>query len=83
MAKQPKFEVGNQVYVKLHGGGHGDTLYEITKLATSGYGCMIREYRSKPPFYAEQWFDTSLLVHAVTDEMLAAFSLGPLKATRR
>lgn len=80
---KPKFEVGNQVYVKYaNSDEHGDTLYEITKLATNGYGCMIREYRSSPPFYAEQWFDTSLLVHAVTDEMLTAFSFGPLKAYR-
>ena len=73
------FEVGNQVYVKQDKGRHGDTLWEITALLPA-CGCMIREYGTKN---REQRFDTSLLVHAVTDEMLSAFSFGSLKAVRR
>ena len=77
--RNPTFEVGNQVYVKQDRGRHGDTLWEITKLLPC-CGCYIREYGTSN---AEQRFDTSLLVHAVTDEMLSAFSFGSLKAARR
>jgi hypothetical protein len=81
MAKaKPKFEVGNQVRVSP-----GGTLYEITKIFHNPGYCLIREWGTAPNGkpYAEQAFDTSLLKHAVTDEMLKAFSFGPLKATRR
>ena len=81
MAKKPHFDVGNQVYIKTDK-SHGDTLYEITKLLP-GCGCLIREYTSAPPFHKEQRWDTSMLKHAVTDEMLKAFSLGSLRAGRR
>jgi len=81
MAKKEIFEVGNQVRVKTSDGGTGDTIYEI--VALSDFACLIREIGTvdgKP--YRAQRFDTSLLTHAVTDEMLAAFSFGPLKAGR-
>jgi len=78
-----KFEVGNQVRVLRRDGSKGDTIYEIVSLLP-GFGCTIREIgtapNSKP--YAAQRFDTSMLAHAVTDEMLKAFSFGPLKASR-
>jgi len=79
MAKKQTFEVGNQVRITS---GDDSTLYEITKLLP-GCGCLIREYTGKPPFHAEQRWDTSMLKHAVTDEMLSAFSFGSLKAGRR
>lgn len=74
--RKPVFEVGNQVHVKT-ARGHGDTFFEITKLLPGG-GCLIREEGTalNGKAYAEQRFDTSLLVHAVTDEMLQAFSFG-------
>lgn len=80
MAKREHFEVGNQVRLRNDDGS--GTLYEITSIAANGLGCMIREYTGKPPFYTEQYFDTSLLKHAVSDAMLKAFSFGPLKAVR-
>jgi hypothetical protein len=67
--------------VKQAGGGVAETIYEIVSL--NGFACTIREIglvNGKP--YRAQQFDTSLLVHAVTDEMLAAFSMGSLKARR-
>jgi hypothetical protein len=76
-SRKPTFAEGNQVYVKT-ASGHDDTLYVITKLMPP-FGCMIREHGTD---YAEQRFDTSLLVHAVTDEMLKAFSFGSIKAKR-
>jgi len=81
-SKIETFEVGNQVRVKQSGGGKGETIYEI--VALNGFACMIREIGlggSGRPF-APQRFDTSLLTHAVTDEMLDAFSFGSLKAKR-
>jgi hypothetical protein len=82
--KKPVFEVGNQVHLKLSNGERKlDTMYEITRLLPR-CGCFIRECGrgadDKP--HREQRWDTSLLLHAVTDEMLAGFSLGPLKAGR-
>jgi hypothetical protein len=79
MKTKPRFQVGNQVRVSP-----GGTLYEVTKIFRSG-NCLIREYGVAPngKHYAEQAFDISLLKHAVTDEMLKAFSFGPLKAVRR
>jgi hypothetical protein len=73
---KPKFEVGEQVHVRQANGEPGPTFYEITKLLPGG-GCYIREEgtsNGKP--YTEQRFDTSLLMHAVTDELLEAFSFG-------
>ena len=81
MANQ--FQVGNQVRIKTSDGSPGETLYEITEFLPR-CGCMIREYSSDPTVvYRAQRWDTGLLVHAVTDEMLKAFSMGPLKAGRR
>ena len=82
--RKPKFEVGNQVHVRMANGARGDTFYVITKLLP-GSGCaLIREDRFAPNGkpYAEQRWDTSMLMHAVTDEMLKAFSFGGLKAGR-
>jgi hypothetical protein len=52
-------EVGDRVRVKTSNGGKGDTLYVITGKATQGFGCTIREADTD---YAEQPFDTSLLI---------------------
>jgi hypothetical protein len=77
--RKPKFEVGNQVHVRA--GSH--VLYEITRLMPDGR-CLIREWGTAPNGkpYREQRWDTSMLEHAVTDEMLEAFSFGGLKAGR-
>jgi hypothetical protein len=82
MARKETFAVGNQVRVRQSGGGTGDTIYEI--VALSGFRCMIREIGMAPngKRYAAQRFDTSLLTHAVTDEMLDAFSFGSIRAKR-
>jgi hypothetical protein len=80
--RKTKFAVGNQVCVKQSDGGTGTTVYEVVTIHANGLDCTIREiglHNGKP--YRAQRFDTSLLTHAVTDEMLAAFS-GGLKARR-
>jgi hypothetical protein len=79
--KTKKFEVGNQVRVSDRPDA---TIYEIVEVHPSG-ACMIREEGLAPngkPYKAQR-FDTSMLKHAVTDEMLKAFSFGSLKARRR
>lgn len=85
MSKREKFEVGNQVRVAGdRGHKYNATIYEITKIFPNG-NCLIREEGTAPNGkpYAEQLFDVSLLKHAVTNEMLKAFSIGGLKAVRR
>lgn len=84
MPKQ-KFEVGNQVYILgADGKTRRETMYEVTRLGM-GHDCYIRQDGKAPngKQYREQRWDTSLLRHAVTDEMLAAFSWGNLKAGRK
>jgi hypothetical protein len=61
-AKNPPLKVGDKVRVKQGKSGVGETLWEITRVLPDLHAaCFIREAGTN---YAEQRFDTSLLIKA-------------------